>query len=806
MKELRTTNYAKTSRAASGAAKPVRWLVLPLLFALACATLARPALPAQADTKGLPPGFDTQIVASGVDLPVALAWLPDGRMLLAEKGGMLKLIDNNLIYARPVIDLRDEVDDFVDRGLLGLAVDPNFTANGFVYLMYAYDAPGQAKDVDEPRMGRLVRYVMRHDVIDKNSGVILLDDYESTAQNHSIGDLKWAPDGSLYVSLGEGSLSALAQQIAFRAQDLNSTNGKILRIDPLTGDGLPGNPFYDAASPHSAKSRVWSLGHRNPYRISVNPVTGIPWSGNVGWWTYESLQIARAGDNFGWPCTEGPIATNDYPKLGDCTNVKPWTVAPSFDYPHKLGNASLTAGDFNIYANFPAEMQGDYFYGDYSLQWIRRMKVDLAKDKILSDEPFASGQGEPAEIEFSPDGELFYLPLYSGVVRKIVYTDGYKREWKPALEAICKSACNTVDGGVSGGAPFTVTFSAAGTTNPNNENLSHAMTFGDEGDRHPPRLNLPASFANTFTFTHVYTQPGVYVARLFTRAENGAVHITERRVTVGKPTPVVRVVSPGALSEFVPGQRVELAAQATDAFNNAGGITTRWWVDVLDGLKSKVLVNEDKPSTSFIVPADLSRDAKLNVWVYAQAADGAVTAKRIPLVRKAADGYVRTWYLTRAFQFTGDERPIEPDTLGDAGGEAKFAVTDETVHAQLIYNDSFLINFKDYNTPNYRTLAYAFIWINSPDDRKGLLGINSDDGNAVWLNGQQIWKNNVSRSVPKPGEKDDLRDIDLPAIQLRKGKNALLVKVSQNDGDWVFKLRVLNSDGSIMQDVTAESR
>lgn len=226
MKELRTTNYAKTSRAASGAVKPVRWLVLPLLFALACATLARPALPAQADTKGLPPGFDTQIVASGVDLPVALAWLPDGRMLLAEKGGMLKLIDNNLIYARPVIDLRDEVDDFVDRGLLGLAVDPNFTANGFVYLMYAYDAPGQAKDVDEPRMGRLVRYVMRHDVIDKNSGVILLDDYESTAQNHSIGDLKWAPDGSLYVSLGEGSLSALAQQIAFRAQDLNSTNGK----------------------------------------------------------------------------------------------------------------------------------------------------------------------------------------------------------------------------------------------------------------------------------------------------------------------------------------------------------------------------------------------------------------------------------------------------------------------------------------------------------------------------------------------------------------------------------------------------
>lgn len=95
----------------------------------------------------------------------------------------------------------------------------------------------------------------------------------------------------------------------------------------------------------------------------------------------------------------------------------------------------------------------------------------------------------------------------------------------------------------------------------------------------------------------------------------------------------------------------------------------------------------------------------------------------------------------------------EPDTLGDVGGEAKFAPAGDGPIAQLVHQDSFLIDLKNYNTPNYRTLAYAFVWINSPDDRKGLLGINSDDGNAVWLNGQQIWKNNVSRSVPKPGQK-----------------------------------------------------
>ena len=96
-------------------------------------------------------------------------------------------------------------------------------------------------------------------------------------------------------------------------------------------------------------------------------------------------------------------------------------------------------------------------------------------------------------------------------------------------------------------------------------------------------------------------------------------------------------------------------------------------------------------------------------------------------------------------------------------------------------------------------MSYAFVWIDVPEDRKGLLGMMSDDGIAVWLNGKEIWRNKVSRFMP-----NDTRDIDLPAIELKKGLNALLVKVDQNDGDWQFKARILNPDGSIMKDAVAK--
>ena len=132
------------------------------------------------------------------------------------------------------------------------------------------------------------------------------------------------------------------------------------------------------------------------------------------------------------------------------------------------------------------------------------------------------------------------------------------------------------------------------------------------------------------------------------------------------------------------------------------------------------------------------------------------------------------------------------------GGEANYIPKPDDPLAWPIRSATRNVNFLRYITPVYKTMAYAFVWIDSPQERKGLLGMNSDDGIAAWLNGKEIWRHKISRYMP-----DDTRDIDLPAIQLKKGLNALLIKVDQNDGDWQFKARILNADGSIMRDVTA---
>ncbi|MCL4505731.1 MAG: hypothetical protein M1140_06875 [Chloroflexi bacterium] len=110
------------------------------------------------------------------------------------------------------------------------------------------------------------------------------------------------------------------------------------------------------------------------------------------------------------------------------------------------------------------------------------------------------------------------------------------------------------------------------------------------------------------------------------------------------------------------------------------------------------------------------------------------------------------------------------------------------------------MNLHDYVTPGYNDMVYAFIWVDVPEDRSGLLGMMSNKDIGVWLNGKNIWSNKVNRAMP-----DDTRDIDLPPIQLKKGLNALMVKLPQGEGDWSFKVRVLNPDGSIMQDATVKT-
>lgn len=304
----------------------------------------------------LPPGFVDEVVTGGWNQAVGVTFDQAGRAFVWEKGGRVWRVVNGVRDPEPVIDLSEEVGDWRDLGLLGFCLDPNFATNGHIYLLYTVDAhhlrffgtpqydPG-ANEYFRDTIGRLTRYTCEeHDGMlhaHAETRLVLIGESASTGipgvhQSHHIGTVAFGADGSLLVGAGDGasyeevdnggprngsSNTALADGIitpaenvgAFRSQLPDSLAGKILRIDPVTGDGLPGNPFYDPANPRAARSRVWTLGFRNPFRWSLRPGTGGPgggpgvlYIGDVGWFQKEEINVVRGpGENCGWPLFEG---------------------------------------------------------------------------------------------------------------------------------------------------------------------------------------------------------------------------------------------------------------------------------------------------------------------------------------------------------------------------------------------------------------------------------------------------------------------------------------------------------------------
>lgn len=669
--------------------RATHWLLIASMSAALILTAPAHARPPHAEV--LPPGFKAEVIVGGLEWPTTFAFAPDGRIFIAEKAGRVKIWKDGITYAQPLLDITDEVNNFVDRGLIGMALDPNFAENGWIYLFYTWDAPGEKKDSDGPRRGRLVRYTVEGDVADPESAFVLLDDHWSYTQNHSVGTLKFDRQGYLWASMGEGALSADPGQLALKAQAIDNLQGKIIRIDPRTGEGVPGNPFFDPQNPKSARSRVWAYGFRNPFRFALHPETQLPYVGDVGWNTYESLMIATPGANFGWPCVEGPVDVPRFQRDPVCQGVNAKTSTPkAHTYHHNNQNASVTAGDFNTGDHFPAEMKGNFFWGDYSTQKLWRTVLD-AQGRFKETLVFAENMGEPVDIQFGPDGALWYLSIFSRGLVRITY----------------------------------------------------------EGNPLRPLAT-----------------------------------ITETKPKLG---PSVRILSPHDGDTFLGGQFIRLRGAAREA------VRTQWRVTRHEADQTRVVLESEGLTAVLPMPSDLSDEGYLEATFTATDAEGRSAKKRIRLYPMPSDGYIRSWWLNGSYPW----RALEDDVLPNS--EARYIATPSDKRAWAIHTPSRNVDLKRYLSPSYRSVAYAFVWIVVPEERKGLLGMNSDDGIAAWLNGELIWRNKVSRYMP-----DDTRDIDLPPITLKKGYNALLVKVDNNDGEWRFKARVLNPDGSIMRDVVVK--
>ncbi len=303
--------------------------------------------------------FTNQVVSSGWNDIVGFTWDSTGQQYVWEKAGKVWVVDTNGVkIAIPLINISDEVGSWRDHGLNGLALDPNFLNNGFIYLFYTVDRHhlinfGTASynpatnEYFEATIARVTRFTCdvstNFTTIVPGSRFILIGETKKTGipilhESHSGGSLVFGTDGSLFVSTGEGGSysfidggngttywsQALADSIispkenvgAFRAQLVDCLNGKILRIDPSTGDGLMSNPYFDFNNPRRPQSRVWALGLRNPFRMTLRPGTGEQditagypgtlYIGDVGWDTWEELNINNAPkQNFGWPLYEG---------------------------------------------------------------------------------------------------------------------------------------------------------------------------------------------------------------------------------------------------------------------------------------------------------------------------------------------------------------------------------------------------------------------------------------------------------------------------------------------------------------------
>jgi len=375
-------------------------------------------------------GLVDEVVVSGLRAPTSFAFLPDGRILVAEVNGIVRVARDGKVLPEPLLDLRSRVNTQKTRGLVGLETDPDFAENGHVYLMYAYDDGRAPADAD--KAVRVSRFTARGDRADPQGEVVVLGrvsrrscealpvDADCIPGNgiHVGGGLAFAPDGTLFVATGDGEVGEgdVFEPRAFRAQDLDSLAGKVLHVT-RTGEGVPANPFWTGDA-GANRSKVWAYGLRNPFRLSLRPGSPVPYVGDVGWDDVEEIDVAPSGANLGWPCYEGRIRARYYRSRPVCRRLYARGAAavafPLVGWSHDVGN-SVTGGVFRD--------EEEYVYGDFGYHWLRTLRVDPAHRLVPgSARPLASGALMPVQVRVGPDGAVYYLS-FAGSLHRIRQTN-----------------------------------------------------------------------------------------------------------------------------------------------------------------------------------------------------------------------------------------------------------------------------------------------------------------------------------------------------------------------------------------------
>ena len=363
------------------------------------------------------PGYSDTLYAGGLSEPTALAFLPDGRLLITQKSGELLLLDSGSTSTLVTIPVCTDS----EMGLLGIVLDPAFGSNGFIYLYRTHQGSSPPCG-GSGRVGEVVRVTMGPgDTVSLGSLTVLLTGMRTDNGNHDGGVLRMGPDSKLYAGVGDTGLGdnqgGPGSSTNPYAQDLNELEGKILRLN-LDGTVPADNPFFGQVG---KRGEIFGYGFRNPFRMSFDDMTGMLWVGDVGDLTVEEIDIMIAGGNYSWPRCEGNLQG---PPNAPTPCVVGTDVAPIFTYlhsgPSSLGTC-LIGGSF-AGAAFGALSSGNYVFGDCTSSNVYLATVNGTRDGFTGSPVLVSSNaGVPADFVTGPDGAIYYSAEGSspGQVRRL---------------------------------------------------------------------------------------------------------------------------------------------------------------------------------------------------------------------------------------------------------------------------------------------------------------------------------------------------------------------------------------------------
>lgn len=555
-------------------------MIRPLL-ALLCATTLLATLGPTRLTAAPPAGFESAIVPglNNLNGPTAFTFLPGGAMLIATKPGQLLLYSGGSLRGTPVFDRVASICANSERGLLGVAVDPLFEINRYVYVYYTFNKHGSCSTnvASTDPVNRVSRLTLSEQLTTA-AETVLIDNVPSPNGNHNAGDLHFGKDGYLYVSTGDGGRNDTARQ-------LHNLDGAILRI---TRDGAipPGNPYtgsdsarcYDPSpggnkdgfvTPGMRCQEIYAYGLRNPFRIAFDPnAAGTRFFINdVGQGNVEEISAGQAGADYGWNCYEG---TNLRKTDGVCNPLPQNTIVPTFEYkrnPTPNGQpdyfndcASITGGAFVPAGLWPSTYDGAYLFADYVCG---RMFVLLPDGGGYTSALFDGAAGAATHMAFGPDGALYYANIGAGDIVQVRYTGSANRSPTARLSA-------TPD---FGEAPLTVAFDASASSDPDSGDSidTYRWDFGDG-----TILDTTTPFA-----THEYRANGIYDVTLRVRDSRGAfsANPATMRIDVGNDPPTPEILAPANGATFTVGEQITLRGSASDPEDGSlSGTQLRWEV------------------------------------------------------------------------------------------------------------------------------------------------------------------------------------------------------------------------------------